>query len=164
MKRRYSILLCVLCAGLVAGCTTIPNGGFYGDVNRVGKPGSVIGTVQVGEGMLVQTLTIDSETEINIQINEDRTDDDPLLFDNVLTIGKFSEWLGSGFTRKENIYYQKRVYDSGQDIFEVKGRKFLVTWKCDYRDARTYLVSDHYTVSVQELLPLDGAAPAEPEE
>ncbi len=103
--------------------------------------------------MLVETINIDSGTEINIQINKNEDESDPLLFDNVLTIGRFSRLLGSGFTGRENIYYEKRINDSGKDIFEISGRKFVVKWKCDYRDARTYLVSDHFEVTLQELLP-----------
>ena len=146
----------------LCSCATIPNGGFYGDISNVGKPGPILGRVQVGEGLLVETIKIDADTEINIQINEDEVgDNESLLFDNVLTIGKFSKWLGSGFTSKENIYYEKRIHDSGKDIFEVNGRQFVVKWKCDYTDARTYLVSDHYEVTVQELFTGEEKKPAD---
>lgn len=160
MKKSVNSCLCAFCAILLVGCATIPNGGYYGNVDKLGIPGPVLGEVQVGEGMLVQTIKIDKENEINIQINEDKDEYDQLLFDNILTIGKFSTLLGSGFTGKENIYYQKRISESGKDVFGVNDRQFLVTWECDLKDARTYLLSDHYKVTVCELFPLLKADPA----
>ena len=56
--------------------------------------------------------------------------------------------------KKKNIYYQKRIHDSGKDSFMLNARTFLVTWKCDEKDARTHLVSDHYAVNIRELFPL----------
>ena len=155
MKMTFTLCFCALCCLFLTACASVPNGGFYGDVTKAGNTGPVLGVVQVGEGMLVRNIKLKPATEINIQINED----DPLLFENVLTIGKFSELLGSGFTKKENIYYEKRIHNSGKDFFAVKGKTYLVEWKCDYKDARTHLVSDHYTVTVREFTPLRASPP-----
>lgn len=154
MKTYMNVCICALCAVLLSACATVPNGGYHGPVKQLGIPGPILGTVQVGEGLLVQTVKVDDNTELNIQINEDKVESDPLLFDNVLTIGSFSRIVGSGFSKKKNIYYQKRIDDSGRDSFTLNTRTFLVTWKCDDKDARTYLVSDHYAVDVRELFPL----------
>jgi hypothetical protein len=158
MKSHVSRIAPILCAlsaaSLLAGCATIPNGGIYGPISGIADPGPVLGTVQVGEGMLVQTIQLVPGKNVNIQINKDEPPtDEHLLFENVLTIGQFSRILGSGFTGKKNIYYQKRIHDSGRDFFKAHGNTYLVSWKCDHKDARTYLVSDHYTVTIQKVIP-----------
>ncbi len=154
MKIYMNVCICALSSIFLSACATVPNGGYHGTVKTLGIPGPILGAVQVGEGLLVQTIKVDDNTELNIQINEDKVESDPLLFDNVLTIGKFSKIVGSGFSKNKNIYYQKRIHDSGKDSFMLNTRTFLVTWKCDEKDARTYPVSDHYAVDVRELFPL----------
>lgn len=154
MKAITTACLMAICVALLSSCAIIPNGGYSDPVKTLGIPGPVLGTVQVGEGLLVQTVMIDDHTALNIQINEDKVANDPLLFDNVLTIGKFSKVLGSGFSKKKDIVYRKRIHESGKDSFALNDRKYLVTWECNYKDARTYLVPDHYTVAISQLFPI----------
>lgn len=164
MKKHYAIItVCLFCLA-VTGCTTIPNGGYYGDISQLGSPGPVLGAVEVSEGMLVETIALGGDKSVNIQINKDRPTDPELpLYDDVLTIGNFSKVIGSGFTGSKNIYYQKRIYDDGSDVFELDGNRYLVTWKCTFRSPliepvarrheRTvaYLAPDRYTIMIQEL-------------
>ena len=48
-------ILVMIAALALAGCATIPTGGYYGDISKLGTPGEIFGTVQVGEGLLVVT-------------------------------------------------------------------------------------------------------------
>jgi hypothetical protein len=146
------------------GCATIPNGGYYGDISQLGTPGPVLGAVEVAEGLLVETISLGGGKSVNIQINKDKpTDKELLLHDNVLTIGNFSKVIGSGFSSNKDIYYQKRIYDDGSDVFELAGSNYLVTWKCTFRNPDIELVThkrrrpfihlapDRYTIMIQEL-------------
>ncbi len=118
-----------------AGCATIPNGGYSGNLSELGAPGRVLGRVEVAEGMLVETVSLGAGKSVNIQINRDKPPSkEYFLHDNVLTIGRFSKVFGSGFTKKKNIYYRKRIFDRGTDVFDVDGRKYLVNWNCIYRN------------------------------
>lgn len=146
------VALGLLCLAVI-GCATIPNGGHYGDISKLGTPGPVLGQVEISEGMLVDTIHLDDSTSVNIQINEDKPSySKQPLYENVLTIGKFSKLIGSGFTKKENIYYRKRIYYNGQDVFELNGRHYLVSWNLNYRNPLTYVVADTYTFTIQELI------------
>lgn len=93
------------------------------------------------------------------------TDPELPLHDDVLTIGNFSKVIGSGFTSSKNIYYQKRIYDDGSDVFELDGSNYLATWKCTFRNPEIKplthkrrhswrrLPPDRYTIMIQELKP-----------
>jgi len=145
------LLIMTMVSVLVAGCATIPTGGYYGDVSEIGTPGEVLGKRELGEGMQVATVRLENGQTINMQINEEDVPAGEALYSHVLTIGKFSAILGSGFTGKENIYYRKRIGADGKDIFKVGGRNYLVTWDCNYRNPLTWLVADFYTVTIQRL-------------
>ena len=155
--RRFLIVLTATV--LTTGCATVPTGGYYGDVSELGTPGTVLARMEIGEGMLVETAALDDGRTINLQINKEDVPTGEALYPRVLTIGKFSTLLGSGFTGRENIYYRKRIGDQGKDVFEVDGRRYLVTWNCNYRNPLTYAVADYYTVAIQRLY-----SPAEIEE
>lgn len=136
---------------LMTGCAAVPTGGYYGDVSELGTPGVVLARLEVGEGMLVETVALDDGQTVNLQINKEDVPEGEALYPRVLTIGKFSTILGSGFTGKENIFYRKRIGDQGKDVFEVNGKHYLVTWECNYRNPLTYTVADYYTVTIQRL-------------
>ena len=155
--RRFLIVLTATV--LTTGCATVPTGGYYGDVSELGTPGTVLARMEIGEGMLVETAALDDGRTINLQINKEDVPTGEALYPRGLTIGKFSTLLGSGFTGRENIYYRKRIGDQGKDVFEVDGRRYLVIWRCNYRNPLTYAVADYYTVTIQRLY-----SPAEIEE
>lgn len=135
----------------MAGCAAIPTGGYYGNVSDIGTPGPVLGKMELGEGMMVKTVGLDTGRTINLQINEEDVPEGEALYSHVLTIGTFSTLLGSGFTGKENIYYRKRIGSDGRDIFPVDGNNYLVTWDCNYRNPLAWIVADYYTVTIQRL-------------
>ncbi len=140
-----------------AGCTTIPNGGYHGDISKLGILGDVLATVRLGEGLLVGTAQLDNNRFVNLQINKEDipnyagTKSDPFFYARTLTIGKFSKVLGSGFTRRENIYYRKRIWYNGKDVFEVDGNRYLVEWYYNYKDSLTYIIADMYTITFRSL-------------
>ena len=101
--------------------------------------------------MLVETVTLDDGQTVNLQINEEDVPKGEALYPRTLTIGKFSTILGSGFASKENIYYRKRIGNQGKDVFEVAGKRYLVSWECNYSNPLTYMVADFYTVTIQRL-------------
>jgi hypothetical protein len=137
---------------LLAGCASVPNGGYHGDILELGTPGDILAEVRLGEGLLVKTAQLGNDRSVNLQINkEDLPQSDPLYYARTLTIGKFSKIWGSGFTRKENIYYRKRIWYCGKDVFEVDGDQYLVEWQCNYRDPLTYVLADMYTITFRPL-------------
>lgn len=157
--RIQRLLILLTAAVLAAGCATVPTGGYYGDIAELGTPGVILARLEIGEGMLVETAALDDGRTINLQINKEDVPKGEALYPRALTIGKFSTLLGSGFTGSENIYYRKRIGDQGQDVFDVDGRRYLVIWRCNYRNPLTYAVADYYTVTIQRLY-----SPAEIEE
>ena len=135
------------CFVLFAGCAAIPNGGNHGDILKLGRPGDLLSSVKLGQGLLVATASLDQGREVNLQVTkEDVPQTEPLKYSRTLTIGKFSKVLGSGFAKKEDIYYRKRIWYKGKDFFEIGSDKYLVEWKCDYSDVRTYLIADIYEI------------------
>lgn len=141
----------VMAAVLSAGCAAIPTGGYYGDISELGTPGVVLARLEIGQGMLVETVTLDEGRTINLQINKADVPEGEALYPRVLTIGKFSTILGSGFTGKNNIYYRKRIGHQGRDVFEADGKRYLVAWECDFHNPLTYMAADYFTVTVQRL-------------
>lgn len=146
MKRIFIIVM------IAAGCTTIPNGGYHGDLSQLGIPGAVLATVRLGEGLLVGTAQLDNNRSINLQINKEEVPkSESLYYARTLTIGKFSKLWGSGFTKGENIYYRKRIWYDGKDVFEINGDRYLVEWRYDERDPLSYSVADMYIVTFRAL-------------
>lgn len=140
-------------AMVVAGCASIPTGGYYGDISKLGTPGPVLTTVNVGEGLLVKTLHLDEGRSVNMQITHQDVPPGKAGFRHVMTIGRFSKVLGSGFTSRKNIHYEKRIDYRGKDVFEVDGARYLVTWACDWKNPVTYAVANVFKVTVQRLSP-----------
>lgn len=150
MKR---VQLWVVAVGLLAaGCGTIPTGGYHGNLSDLGVAGPVLTTVSVGEGLVVRTLVLDEGRSANIQITHQDVQAGKAGFRHVMTIGKFSKVLGSGFTSRKNIYYEKRIDYNGRDVFEVAGNRYLVTWECDWKNPVTYAVANVFNVRVQRLV------------
>ena len=149
--RFKEILIHALLVILAAGCATIPTGGYHGDVRELGTPGDILAKLEIGEGMLVESVTLEDGQTINLQINKADVPEGKALYPRVLTIGNFSTILGSGFASKENIFYRKRIGLQGKDVFKVNGKRYLVSWECSYRNPLTYMVADYYTVTVQRL-------------
>ena len=149
------VRLWMLCVPLcMVGCATIPNGGFVGDVSKYGLvPGEEVDSIRLGKGMLVEDVMLEPDLVIQAQISRDENEsyEDPTQFEQILTLGRFSKLLGSGFAGKDKIVYRKRIWHDGRDIFEVDGRKYLVEWTLNYRDPITYLVTDMYTLSFRPL-------------
>jgi hypothetical protein len=135
-------MVCVIMA--VAGCATPV---------RVPRAGS--GTVEVTEGGLVETLIFDSGHTLNLQVTELDVPVGKALFPHVLAIGKFSEVLGSGFTKRANIYYESRIGGRGNDAFAVDGISYSVSWwsrdiiRLDEPDISVFTV----TVEIKGALP-----------
>lgn len=157
---RQRVLVLIMAAALVAGCATVPTGGYYGDVSELGTPGEVLAKISIGEGLLVETVSLDGGRTVNLQINREEVPKGEALSPDVLTIGKFSTILGSGFTGRDNIYFRKRIGFQGQDVFEVDGRNYLVTWHCNYRNPLTWVVADIYTITIQRLYRQEEMTPA----
>lgn len=151
MKRLIISILLVLCAG----CATIPNGGYAGDISELGVPGDLLCVVNLGEGLLVGTAQLGNGRAVNLQITkEDVPKTDSTYYARTLTIGNFSKIIGSGFTKKENIYYRKRIWYSGKDVFEIDGDKYLVEWHCDFSNPLTYSVADMFRLTFRPIAPL----------
>ncbi|MFC1498365.1 hypothetical protein ACFLS1_07860 [Verrucomicrobiota bacterium] len=145
------IFIIILMIGL-AGCATIPNGGYHGDISKLGTPGDVLATIRLGEGLLVETAQLDNNRSVNLQINKENVPEtDPLYYARTLTIGKFSKIFGSGFTKRKNLYYQKRIWYNGKDVFEIDGDRYLVEWRCNYKDPLTYIITDMYVIIFRRL-------------
>ncbi|MEW6078803.1 MAG: hypothetical protein AB1724_13385 [Thermodesulfobacteriota bacterium] len=161
MRIQLLLMLIMTAIALASGCATAPStGGWHGDVSRLGTPGEVLAEINVGEGMLVETVPLDEGRPINLQINKKEVPKHKPLYPRVLTIGRFSTVLGSGFARPENIYYSKRIDYQGRDYFETDGRRYLVTWRCDHRHRPADPDPDIYSVRIQRLYPPAESPPA----
>ena len=147
------IALIVLALSLLCGCSTIPNGGHPGDLSKYGKPGPVLDTVHIGRGMLVEDLRLGTNGTIQAQVSKAEIEDyqDPLLHEQILTIGHFNKVTGSGFAKKENIYYRKRIWHDGQDVFSIGNATYLVKWKP--KTPNTLVAIDTYILTVQIFVP-----------
>jgi len=87
------------------------------------------GRVRIVEGGLVETIMFESGATLNMQITrEDSGEYSPLAW-HVLTIGKFSPVIGSGFTRRSNIYYEATIGPYGEDAFWVGDDLYHVNWQ-----------------------------------
>ena len=87
------------------------------------------GSVRIVEGGLVETMVFDGGTTLNIQITQEDVPEYDYLEQHILTIGKFSPVLGSGFTKRSNIYYESPIGSHGDNLFVVDGERFRVFWK-----------------------------------
>jgi hypothetical protein len=129
--------------GLVlAGCMTltVPQGGE--------------GTVRVVVGGFVETIEFVDGPTFNIQINDEDVPEGEALFPHELTIGKFSKVIGSGFTKRSNIYYRERIdYYSGNDTFSADGGEYRVSWKRNEWDVFAH--TNIYYVTVEQVQPAD---------
>lgn len=113
----------------VAACAshTLPD--HYGIApNGAPIPGYYGKTVQVTTGGLVETIELDEGRPLNLQINAVDLAPAEVGFPHELTIGRFSRWLGSGFSRASNVYYRKRIPDEGADTFEIDAITHYVRW------------------------------------
>ncbi len=128
-----------------------------------GEKYTAITTIRVLRNGFVETVELESGVEVNIQINE--KDPNPLnksyptpeeSADQDMTIGKFSKVIGSGFSKKKNIYFRKGIYNSGSDYFTVDDVKYKVEWDLDYWAFMSWFVNDVYDVTFYKL---KGATP-----
>ena len=87
------------------------------------------GTVRIVEGGLVESMVFDGGTTLNIQITQEDVPEYDYLDQHILTIGKFSPVIGSGFTKRSNIYYESPIGSHGNDAFMVDRETFRVFWK-----------------------------------
>lgn len=102
---------------LVQGCAT----------HHVARSGSA--TLTIIEGGLVETVSFDRGPTFNIQITPDNVPEYDYYYYPVLTIGKFSTWLGSGFTSSSNIYYEALIGPQGSDTFEFNHVLYTIYWQ-----------------------------------
>ena len=140
---------------VLTGCGTIPNGGFYTDNPEHGTPGPVLSTITLGRGLLVQDAQLDNGRVVQAQISRDEVESyqDQTLYEQVLTIGHFSKVIGSGFSKKKDIFYRKRIWRNGRDVFYLDGAPYLVEWRLNYKHPITYIVDDMYTLDFRSFLP-----------
>ena len=108
---------CAFLLAAISGCTPL----------AVPQNGS--GTITIIEGGLVETMVFDGGTTLNIQITQEDVSEYDYLDQHILTIGEFSPIIGSGFTKRSNIYYESPIDFGGNDIFMVGKEKFRVFWK-----------------------------------
>lgn len=87
------------------------------------------GTVEIIEGGLVETIEFEGGESLNIQITKEHVPGYKYLAQHVLTIGKFSPIIGSGFSRRSNIYYESIIGDQGHDTFNAGNIQYNVLWK-----------------------------------
>ena len=106
----------MLLAVIVTGCTTLAV-----------PPGSA-GSIRLTVGGVVETIAFDGGPTFNMQITEKEVPKNQALFPHMFTIGKFNRVLGSGFTKRSNIYYEQRIDRRGYDSFEVNRRKYHIKW------------------------------------
>lgn len=102
-------------------------------------------TQKVVDGGLVSTFNLDDGQYVNLQINKYQRPSNSHAYsakdfgyEHTLTIGHFSKMLGSGFSKKSNIFYKKKIRSSGQDTFQLGVDTFRITWYLI--DARYYNV------------------------
>lgn len=102
--------------------------------NGAPVPGYRGQTVRVVTGGLVETIALDEDRPLNLQINLEDLRPGEADSPHLLTIGRFSKWLGSGFAHRQDIYYRKRIDTEGADTFQVDGITHYVRWtmtSCD---------------------------------
>jgi len=131
-----SVLELTGCLALAfAGCAsnTIPDDRGVAP-NGASVPGYHGQTVRVVTGGLVETITLDEDRPLNLQINVEDLRPGEAGFPHQLTIGRFSKWLGSGFAHGQDIYYRKRIDTEGADTFQVDGITHYVRWTMTSRD------------------------------
>jgi hypothetical protein len=125
-----SVLQLMVCLTLVfAGCAshTIPDHRGVAP-NGAPVPGYYGQTVRVVTGGLVETIELDEDRPLNLQINVEDLRPGEVGFPHQLTIGRFSRWLGSGFAHGQDIYYQRSIDTEGVDTFQVDGITHYVRW------------------------------------
>jgi len=140
--KMLSLLLIALSAALLLslnGCASlsVPPGGS--------------GNVVIVEGGLVETMVFSGKTTLNIQITSEHEPQYEYLVMPVLTIGRYSPVIGSGFTSRENIYYESTIGASGTDFFEVGPESYRVQWEeIDVLPGRRHPVSV-FSVTVEQV-------------
>ena len=119
-----------------------------------GENYTAVETIRVLRNGLVETVELEPGVTVNIQINEKESN--PLnksyptpeeSADQDMTIGKFSKVIGSGFSKKKNIYFRKGIYNSGSDYFTVSNKKYKVSWELDYWAFMSWFINDVYDVT-----------------
>lgn len=100
----------------LTGCTTM----------NVQQGGST--TLRIVEGGLVESLAFGGSTSLNIQITRENMPEYKCLDPDILTIGRFSPVLGSGFSSRSDIYYESPINTFGEDIFMVGQEQYRVIW------------------------------------
>jgi hypothetical protein len=110
-------------------------------------------TVTLIEGGMVETIVFDGGEVINMQITEEHMPENKYYIRNVLTIGEFSPIIGSGFTRRSNIYYESTIEDQGQAVFTAgKMMQYDVRWQeVDVITSHKNNMTSVYSVIVRQL-------------
>ncbi len=150
---RHPHSLCTILCGIVtlsflSACLTPLPSSPPVDIQTVDRTlgGDTLSRARIMQGGLVKTMQLDDGRSINVQINKEDVPKNEALYSRTMTIGAFSKILGSGFTKKKDLAFKKRIGNIGQDTFTLDGIIYQVTWRRDNWDVTSLLVSDIYTV------------------
>jgi hypothetical protein len=144
--------LAVAALMLAAGCATTGRDGRRRDP-VAGATGALLGRVQLAEGMLTELIDLAPGRSVRLQVTTEPASPGRGHRPSLLTIGRFSPILGSGFTRRKNIFFKSRLGAYGSDIFNVDGVPYHVNWKWEFPHPVTVLVSNLYTIEIHEWIP-----------
>jgi len=139
LRRETWVLLFVFSVAIfLSGCfTPVPNASPANNAQinaALQNPARV--TRLVTEGGFVSTFDLDGREYVNLQINKYQYPRNShgyspgdYGYGHTMTIGHFSEVLGSGFSKKSSIFFKKRITGRGQDTFQLGGTTYRVTWQ-----------------------------------
>jgi hypothetical protein len=113
----WRLVLYVLLALNLSGCATAT-------VARNGR-----GNVTVVAGGLVESIAFANGITLNIQITREHLPEKGYLGQHILTIGRFSPIIGSGFAKRSNIYYEAPIWAYGEDDFMAGSDMYRIFWR-----------------------------------
>jgi hypothetical protein len=108
--------VCLVPILMATGCATVV------------VPEGCTGTVGLMTGGFVETMQFANGRTFNIQVTEDELPEGEVGYPHVLTIGRYSTLMGSGFAVRSNIYYEARIGPYGSDTFSVADEEYRVQW------------------------------------
>ncbi len=134
-------MLCVSGALAGSGCRAIavPEGG--------------TGSAGMLTGGFVETMRFANGRTLNMQVTEEEVPVGEAGFPHVLTIGRFSPLIGSGFSARRNIYYQEQIGSRGSDTFKVEGEEYRVRWYSSNYMSVLDPERTIFDITIEEVLP-----------
>lgn len=109
-------------------------------------------TVHMAAGIVRRVELPDGEM-LCIQVTDADLPPGEYGFTYELNIGKFSRFLGSGFTRSRDKYYHARISSDGTDVFSHRGVAYRVSWRVPWERPETYMLKNSFQVTVEEIIP-----------